>query len=62
MTMSKKLLKKYGVIKYVMAHSAQDALKKEKLTPAESVWVIREENKTEAIGFDVDVPPEDDEE
>lgn len=47
--------KKFVVRKYIMAKSAMDAIKKDKVSPVDDVW-IDEEWKTESlkkgIGFD----------
>lgn len=54
--------KLYVVQKYVMAVSAQAALRKEKKVAAHDVWIDnnwKEKQLTEAIGFHVDHPVED---
>lgn len=58
--MKKQTLKLFIVKKYIMAHSAQEALKKERKTRPDDVWVdedFRKEQKyslESAIGFEVE--------
>ena len=48
-------MKRYIVRKYILANSPQDAIKKERLAPAEDIWVDDDWKSKEGneIGFKV---------
>lgn len=60
----KKKTKMYIIRKYIKAYDASQAIRKDKLTPVHDVWVDetwKAEHLAEAIGFNVDVPEEEEE-
>lgn len=64
--MSKPKPKLFVVRKYVMAHSAAEAIRKDKTTAVDEVWVDEEwkkhgSNLPDAIGFGVSRPKEEEE-
>lgn len=56
--------KLYVVRKYIKATNAAQAIRKDKQTPVHDVWVeegYKDKNLADAIGFQVEPPPEDEE-
>jgi hypothetical protein len=51
--MKKNTDKRFIVRKYIMAQSAADAIKKEKIAPVFDVWVDDDYKKDNEIGFTV---------
>lgn len=51
-------MKRFVVKKYIMAKSASDALRKERMIKPDDVWVDEkqpEQSQMDAIGFDLDI-------
>lgn len=56
--------KLYVVRKYIKATNAAQAIRKDKITPVHDCWVeegFKDKHLTEAIGFSVDIPVDEDE-